>query len=200
MTNDEAPRRPKITRRRYARGEERPFFKEASAARQALLWSIATRRQLDRWADVVDQIVESMQLGEDIDGRLVWKAEAERHLALVAAGNVATALKLPTNTATPTDADLIPTLEALRNVSEHWDQQMPYFNVQPHEGEAHLSGRVLVGQDPQRTPFAQFARYGSDDLLWADVPASRVRAMLDDIERQIIEQHPTLADYLSPSD
>jgi hypothetical protein len=71
-----------------------PCFNTLMLNRQRLLWTVATRRQLERWEPYVAADVlrgyEHRQL-DDVD---IWLAQIEHHFALVAARNLLRALDL----------------------------------------------------------------------------------------------------------
>src|SRR5829696_7954983 len=98
--------------------------------RQRLVWTVATRRQLERWERIVADIVLEGFADRQPDGADVWSAEIERHFILVAARNLLWALDLKpkSNAITPTVRD---ELREARDLHEHWNENMPVFNVKP---------------------------------------------------------------------
>jgi hypothetical protein len=70
------------------------YFDDRMVNRQRLLWTIATRRQLERWEPIVATATLGSFAGRQPDSADIWSAEIERHLALVAARNLFRALAL----------------------------------------------------------------------------------------------------------
>jgi hypothetical protein len=64
------------------------FFDELMIDRQLLLWTTATRRQLERWERCVAEIVRFGLRDSPLPGQLVWRSETERHFVFVAARNL----------------------------------------------------------------------------------------------------------------
>jgi hypothetical protein len=69
------------------------YFDDVMVDRQRLLWTMATRRQLERWEPIVAAAVRDRWIGRHPSEADVWLAEIERHLALVAARNLVRALE-----------------------------------------------------------------------------------------------------------
>lgn len=85
------------------------YFDDTMSNRQRLLWTIATRRQLERWEPIVAAVVRGRLAGRQPDGEDVWSAEIEHHFALIAARNLFRALDLPPSANVPVDQTLRPT-------------------------------------------------------------------------------------------
>lgn len=172
------------------------YFSGLMARRQALLWAIATRRQLDRWEALVASIVREQVSAA---GTVVWEAEVERHFALIAGRNLLWALDLP-GSEVVVDRSALETVKNLRDVHEHWNENMPVFNVSPlQEAPPRKSGQTLAAQEPDRTPFSQFAWNSTEGpMLWSGLPAATLRAVLDEIEEQVLAADPSLERFRPP--
>ena len=109
------------------------YFDSRTVNRQRLLWTVATRRQLERWEPLVATILNASAAGRQLDGQTWWLAEIEHHLALVAARNLLHALDLPPGTGVSIDQTLRDELKEGRDLHEHWLDYMPVFNVTPHK-------------------------------------------------------------------
>jgi hypothetical protein len=99
--------------------------------RQRLLWTIATRQQLERWEPLVAAEVRRRFQGGQLDGIEIWQAEIEHHFTLVAARNLFHALDLPPASSIPVDATLRSELIEGRDLHEHWKENLLVFNVSP---------------------------------------------------------------------
>jgi hypothetical protein len=172
-----------------------PFFSGSAIHRQVLLWVIAARRQLDRWEILVADIVSSPPAKPD--GKTVWAAETERHLALVALHHVTTAARLA-----DLDQSIDPTLDddlkSLRDLNEHWDENQPIFNVHPRPAEpSRKSGRRFTENHPDDSPYGAFA-WASDrgPLLMPSLPAAQVHDLLDSLTAEIVKIQPLLSEYV----
>lgn len=122
--------------------------------RQRLLWTIATRRQLERWEPIVAAGVLGSFAKRVLDGADVWSAEIEHHFALIAARNLLHALELPPATSVPIDPTLRAELIEGRDLHEHWRENLPLFNVNPRPADpSHRSGRDFAARNPDRGPY-----------------------------------------------
>ena len=170
------------------------YFDGVMPHRQALLWCVAARRQLDRWEAVVARIVRGASSGLP-PGPLVWEAESERHLALVAVRSTLRAAKLA---GMETEVALETDLNNLRDLAEHWDENMPVFNVWPRAKSApHRSGKEFSRAHPDETPYSAFA-WSSDEgpRLLRSLPSSRVHTLLDGVQAGVLRERPSLAAYV----
>jgi hypothetical protein len=64
------------------------YFNDMMIDRQLLFWTIATRRELERWEARVAEIIRLGLQSASLPGLLVWLSEAERHFVFVAARNL----------------------------------------------------------------------------------------------------------------
>jgi hypothetical protein len=111
------------------------YFDERMVNRQRLLWTIATRRQLERWEPYVAASVLRSMEGGDLDSADIWSAEIEHHFALVAARHLLRALELEPATRVSIDPTLRAELIQGRDLHEHWPENLPVFNVSPRVEE-----------------------------------------------------------------
>jgi hypothetical protein len=95
--------------------------------RQRLLWTVATRRQLERWEVLVADRLRARQSFPEAD---VWAGEIEHHLALVAARNLLHGLDLPPASSVSIDATMRAELKEGRDLHEHLDRQ--HADLQHH--------------------------------------------------------------------
>lgn len=171
------------------------YFDDTMVNRQRLLWTIATRRQLERWEPFV---ASSVRAGRELDGVDVWAAEIEHHFALVAAHHLFQALDLPPATSVPVDPTLRGELIEGRHLHEHWPDNMPVFMVTPRPTQApRRSGRDFADRNPDHGPYWWLgwnAKTGA--RLLPNVPAPELHQLLDAVEAEVLMKDPTLSDYV----
>ena len=152
--------------------------------RELLLWSVACRRQLDRWEACVAEITRLGFANEELPGPLVWETSTERHLIFVSARNMIRALDL-------SDADLVDphlkdTLRVVRDLHEHWDDYLPIFNRSPRgdiPSNGYAAGNWFAENIAEESPFSIWAwnsRVGPK--LLQPMPASDLRDALDAVD------------------
>lgn len=103
--------------------------------RQALLWAVAVRRQLDRWEPLA-----ALHLGGSlkppsfraITSEEMWRGEIEHHFHLIAAGKLLQAIPLLSEPPA-IDPTVRAELKEVRDLLEHWTDDMPLFNVTPQK-------------------------------------------------------------------
>jgi len=99
------------------------YFDPKMVNRSRLLWTVATRRQLERWEPFVASHVYARFGRRHVRDADVWLAELEHHFALVAARNLIHALELEP----PSTVALDPTIRAEliegRDLLEHLGRQ-----------------------------------------------------------------------------
>jgi len=173
------------------------YFDDLAIQRQLLLWVTATRRQLQRWEANVAAIVHFGLQSHEPSGRLVWEAEIERHLAFVSARNLLRAIDL----AQPhirVDTGFEEMLRVVRDLLEHWDENMPVFNVHPQRRPApRRSGKLFKAKNEGQTPYSAFAWNSIEGpLLIAGVPASMLHSLLDEVEAEVIRDRPEMIEFI----
>jgi hypothetical protein len=81
------------------------YYSDLMVNRQRLLWTIATRQQLERWEPFVADAVRRGFESRELDATDIWQAEIEHHFTLVAARNLFHALDLPPTASIPVESD-----------------------------------------------------------------------------------------------
>lgn len=172
------------------------YFDDHMTARQILFWSVTTRRQLDRWGACVAEALRCANDHSQPPGELVWRSEAERHLALVAAANLARALKLLPQAYAPIP-ELLPILTDIRNVLEHWDEHLPAF-LSYSKGALKLSGRNFAERFPDSIPWSAFAwnSHQGPMLLARKISAAELHEALDQLEASVLRKWSSMAEYI----
>jgi hypothetical protein len=174
------------------------YFDGTMVNRQRLLWTVATRRQLERWERIVADVVLESLADRQADGADVWSAEIERHFALVAARNLLRALELdpPSKVAiTPTVRD---ELREGRDLHEHWPDNLPVFNVRPRVAQPPCpSGQAFAARNPDGSPYGRL-EWGNKTgaRLLPNVSASTLHRVLDEVEAEVLADDASLAEYV----
>jgi len=166
--------------------------------RQRLLWAQATRRQLGRWERLVAIAVRrDLDKRESVDGAF-WLAESEHHLLLAAARSLLRALELEPQSAVISDTVMRDELQEVRDLLEHWDENMPVFNVTPRKVDPpHPSGRAFAERNPHRTPYnpEAWSNVGGAQVT-PNVTAPALHDLLDAVEAEVLEVSPELARFV----
>lgn len=174
------------------------YFEGIGGLRQMVLWTVATRQALERWeSSVASAIHFELYEQHKPPGRLVWLAEIDRHFTFVAAHNLIRAVRL-IGLEVKVDEDLEAAVTQHRHLLEHWDENMPVFNVEPREVEPrYRSGKEYALANPSTTPYGSI-RWNSSDgpTLGSDITAAHLHAFLDDAQARAVVQHPGLEDYI----
>jgi hypothetical protein len=172
------------------------YFDDMMVSRQRLLWTIATRRQLERWeALVADQLREQFASKPFAD---VWAGEIEHHFALVAARNLLHALDLPPVSGVSIDPIMRAELKEGRDLHEHWTENMPVFNVTPRPRQPrHRSGRDFASRNTKSGPYF-WPRWGNETgaQLLPHVSAPALHELLDEVEAEVLSSRPELARFV----
>lgn len=171
------------------------YFDDRTTARQLLFWSVTTRRQLDRFEACVADLLSIEIRHSQLPGELIWRSEAERHLTLVAAANLARALKLfpEAKGAAP---ELLAILTVMRSVLEHWDAHLPVF--QDPEAVPERSGKSFAKRFPDSLPWSSFAwnSHQGPMLLAGQISAAELHEALDELEATVLQRWPSMAEYI----
>jgi hypothetical protein len=173
------------------------YFDGLMVNRQRLLWVIATRRQLERWeASLAIWVQRNLTQVVPLPDAELWSAESERHLALVAAGNLLDALALDPPSTVPIDRIMRDDLIDGRNVHEHWTEHMPIFSTKPL-GELRLSGKSFADRNPERDPFWALG-WGNKTgaMLLPNVSAAALHEFLDAVEAEVLSSEPGLSLFI----
>jgi hypothetical protein len=174
------------------------YFDALMLHRQRLLWAVATRQQLERWEPLVASVVRVQPLVPD--DATVWAAEIEHHFALVAAGHLFRALDLDPPARVAVDPTLRAELIEGRNLHEHWDENMPIFNVTPRPAQPkHKTGKDFAARNPNRSPYWWLGWSNKTGArLMPNAPAPALHALLDAVEAEVVGDRPELARFVPP--
>jgi hypothetical protein len=179
---------------------KREYFGGSMINRQRLLWTIATRRQLERWEPYVAESLRLEFKGEHLNDTEIWLAEIEHHFALVAARNLMRALELEPAAQVSIDSTLRAELIEGRDLHEHWPENMPVFNVTPRvEEPSHRSGRNFAARNPDQGPYWWLSwsnRVGAQ--LLPNVSAPALHQVLDAVQAEVLADDPALDRFLPP--
>ena len=166
--------------------------------RQVLLWTIATRQALERWeASVASAIRLDAYEKRKPPGRLFWAAEIDRHWTFIAARNLFRALAT-IDLGIQVDTELQKAVIQHRDLLEHWDENMPVFNVSPRQTTPpRRSGEEYASDNPDFSPYGQIRWNNSDGpMLGSRIPAAKLHSFLDVVQEEVQAQSPSLADYI----
>jgi hypothetical protein len=176
------------------------YFDATMVNQQRLRWTAATRQQLERWEPLVAAHVLDTWEGRTPDGPEIWRAKVEHHFALVAASHLLRALDLPPATSVPIDRTLRAELIEGRNLHEHWDENMPVFNVRPRvKKPPHQTGRDFAARNPDRGPYWWLgwnSKKGA--LLLPHVATPAVYDLLNAAEAEALSKDAALSRFLPP--
>lgn len=176
------------------------YFDDTMVNRQRLLWTVATRRQLDRWEPMVAAWVLASFGGASFGDADIWSAEIEHHFTLIAARNLMRALELPPPSSVPVDTTLQSELIEGRDLNEHWPENMPVFNVKPRTTQPeYRSGKEFAKRNPESGPY--------DWLIWGNktgarllpnVTAPALHKVLDALEAELLATDAALKRFVPP--
>lgn len=174
------------------------YFDDLALNQQRLLWTVATRRQLERWEPIVAEIVGGSFVGREPDGADVWSAEIERHFALIAARHFVRAVELPPAMSLSIDPVLRAEVIEGRDLNEYWAENMPVFNVRPRPlTPSRRSGKDFAQRNPNRGPYSQSNWSNkTGPLLLPHVSAPALYDLLDRAEAEILESDPSFSAYV----
>lgn len=176
------------------------YFDDLMVNRQRLVWTIATRRQLERWEPMVAAWVREGMVGDRSGGVDVWLAEIEHHFALVAARNLFLALDLDATTSVSVDPTLRAELIEGRDLHEHWPENLPVFNVTPRVAQpGYPSGKAFAARNPDRGPYTWLGWSSKKGArLLPNVSAPELHQLLDAVEDQVLSKDAALSRYVPP--
>jgi hypothetical protein len=176
------------------------YFDQGTVERQRLLFAVATRRQLERWEPIVASHVRLLWANGKLDGMDIWSAEIEHHFLLIAARNLCRALDLPPATSVAIDPTVRAELIEGRDLHEHWDENVPIFNVTPRPADPpRRSGKEFAARNPKTGPYwwLGFSHKSGAELL-PNVSSLEVHELLDAVEAEVLRANPALSRFVPP--
>lgn len=192
-----------ITSRRYGPGEEPEYFDQPALLRQVLLWCVAAREQLEKWERLVATSVAGQLYDQKGSAPLpdadIWQMEISRSFAVVAARNLLRALELEDcPVSVDSAADVSEEVEELRDLAEHWDENMPVFNVRPREKEPrHKTGKRFAERHPGASPYDFWQWNNRGGAMFTPTLSARdLHAFLDEAERAVLDEAPDLVRFV----
>jgi hypothetical protein len=176
------------------------YFDEPMLSRQRLLWAIATRRQLERWEALLAAEIRDGFARRKTPVADIWASSMEHHFALVAAKHLIRALELPPAATITVDPTLRSELIEGRDLHEHWDENMPVFNVTPRVAQPRYpTGKSFAARNPDGSPYSWFSFDSKKGpLLLPNVSAFDVHELLDEVERVVMASNSSLANFVPP--
>ena len=176
------------------------YFDARMLNRQRLLWAIATRRQLERWEPLVAAAVLRDFERRQLDDADTWVAAIEHHLALIAARHLLRALELPPAAGVAVDPTMRAELIEGRDLHEHWNENVPVFNVWPRvEAPPRPSGKSFAARNPKDSPYDWLAWSNTTGAqLLPNVSAPALHELLDAVEAEVLADAPELGSFVPP--
>lgn len=175
------------------------YFDGTMINRQRLLWTVATRRQLERWEPFVATAVFLGSSNRHLDDSRIWLAELEHHFTLIAARHLLRALELPPVSGVPLDSTLRAEIIEGRDLHEHWVENLPVFNVSPRESHVlrHRSGKEYDARNPHTGPY-DWLRWSNKTgaLLLPHVSAPALHGLLDAVEAETLAADQSLSGFV----
>lgn len=178
----------------------RDYFDGPMLSRARLFWSVATRRQLERWEPIVAAFYLDLWADRETYGADIWSAEIEHHFALVAANNLLRALDLDPETSVPVDPTVRAELREVRDLHEHWDENLGVFNVTPRPVEPkHRSGKRFAERNPDISPY-DWLRFSprTGAQLSPNVYAPVIHELLDAVDADVLDGDRSFAEFIPP--
>jgi hypothetical protein len=175
------------------------YFDGLMVNRSRLVWSIATRRQLERWEPLVAANVHLGWRNQQLDSERIWLAETEHHFVLIAARNLLRALELPPASVVPLEPTMRKEIIEGRDLHEHWVENLPVFNTTPRPTEnlRHRSPKDFDARNPMRGPYDWLAwdnKQGA--LLLPHVSAAELHELVDEAESEVLALDSTLQRFV----
>lgn len=174
------------------------YFSPAMQDRTLMIWSIACRRQLERWEPLVAEYLRLTLANESPSGRLVWDANIEHHLLLVACHNLVKAID-KFDADIPIDPVVKAELTQVRDLLEHWHENMPIFNVKPRQSEPkYPSGKAFTERNPGRSPYWWLYWDSKENQtgVTINVSARAVYELVEKVQRYVFERDPGLIRFV----
>jgi hypothetical protein len=172
------------------------YFERLMLDRQILFWAITTRRQLERWEACVAEIISLHLQSNKPPGQLTWRSQAEHHFVFLAARNLVRAAELAVESSIETP--LAETLKDVRDLLEHWDENMPVFNSRPKGIPPRPSGKRFAERNPTATPYWSSAWDSKKGplLFPSGPPAADLHNAVDRVETSVTGRRPELIKFI----
>jgi hypothetical protein len=175
------------------------YFDDRGVSRQRLIWTVATRQQLEVWEALVAENVRLSFANRTLDGAEIWQAAIAHHFALIAACNLIRAIDVGDSAEIAVDAVLRAELVEGRNLHEHWVANLPVFKVTPRKEEPRLSGKTFAERNPDRSPYGWLGWSGiTGAMLLPNVSASALHDVLDRVQAHVLASGEGWETYLAP--
>lgn len=189
-----------------------PYF-DALPERQALLWAAAVRRQLGRWEPLVAKhllttlepsMIPAPPVATTMGGDEIWQGDVERHFLLIAANNLLKSIPLMEQPPA-VDPILQAEIQETRHMVEHWDENMPVFNVTPRPAQPRRSaGKSFAARNPQRGPYCWWSwNSARGPLVTPNIAASQLHDLVDATIEAAVAARPEMseliADFVPPA-
>ncbi len=174
------------------------YFDTPMVNRQRLIWAVATRRQLERWESFVAASVRLSFQRKQVDSADIWLAETEHHFALIAARNLVRALDLDPPSGVEIDQTIRAELMEGRDLHEHWDENMPVFNMTPRpSAPPRGSGKSFAARNPRDGPYGWWGWSSTNGPeLLPNVPAAALHEVLDAVHDEVVNADGSLARFV----
>jgi hypothetical protein len=175
------------------------YFDYTMVLRQRLLWTVATRRQLERWEPIVARYARRLMVNRQLDGADVWSAAIEHHFVLIAARTLFRALDLAPVANVSVDPTVRSELIEGRDLHEHWPENLPVFNATPRQTQPrYRSGENFTALNPDSEPYWWLGcgnKTGA--VLLPHVSAPVLHQLLDAVEADL-SQDAALSTFVPP--
>lgn len=172
------------------------YFEGLMVDRQLLFWTITTRRQLEQWEASLAEIISLGLQSNQPAGQQIWRNQADHHFLFLAARNLVRAADLAAESLIETP--LAETLKDVRDLLEHWDENMPIFNGNLKGVPLRPSGKRFAERNPAATPYWPSAWNSKEGplLFPSGPPAGELHNALDGVETFVIRRRPELIEYI----
>jgi hypothetical protein len=179
-------------------GPKTAYFDRRMVNRERLIWTVATRRQLERWEPLVAESVRRRNDDRQLDNSDIWAAQIEHHFALIAGRHLLQALELDPATKVRIDPTLRAELKEGRDLHEHWEDNLSVFNVKPRvEQPPRKSGRDFAARNPDQSPYWWLGWSNKTGAkLLPHVSAPELHAVLDAVEDEVLADDSELAGFV----
>jgi hypothetical protein len=176
------------------------YFDEQMVNRQRLLWTITTRRQLERWEPLVAAGVLAGMAGLELDSADIWSAEIEHHFALVAARHLLHALELEPVSNVSVDPTLRAELIEGRDLHEHWPDNLSVFTGKLRIAQPRYpSGKAFAARNPDRGPYWWLGWSNKTGAqLMPNVSAPALHQVLDAAEAEVLAHDDAFSRFVPP--